>query len=279
LRTILVVLAHPDDESFGMGGTLALYASQGASVHLLCATRGEVGKVDPAYLKGFESIAALRESELRCAAKQLRLRSLVFLGFRDSGMAGSPHNGHPDAFIRQAVAEVAGHVVKHIRNLKPNVVLTFDPSGVYGHPDHIHIHNATVLAFAKAGDPSFFPDNGEPFAPQALYYHVASQRILKIAVRIMPLLGMDPRRSGRNRNIDLTQIVADLPIHVRVNIHPVSRLRDAARACHASQGGIQFGHSVFGRLSKILGESDQFTRAFPELPDDRKVRNDLFDFA
>jgi LmbE family N-acetylglucosaminyl deacetylase len=227
-----------------------------------------------------ESIAALRESELRCAAQQLRLRSVVFLGFRDSGTTGSPHNEHPDAFIRQAVTEVAGHVVKHIRNLKPNVVLTFDPAGVYGHPDHIHVHNATVLAFAKASDPSFFPDNGEPFAPQALYYHVASHRILKIAVRIMPLLGMDPRRSGRNRNIDLIQIAsAGLPIHVRVNICPVSCLRDAARACHASQGGMQFGHSVLDRLSKIFGESDLFTRAFPELPGGRKVRNDLFDLA
>jgi mycothiol S-conjugate amidase len=94
-------------------------------------------------------------------------------------MAGYPHNEHPHAFIRQAAAEVSGHIVKHIRNLKPNVALTSDPSGVYGHqPDNIHVHNATVLAFVKAGDPSFFPDGGEPIVPQALYYHVGSHRIL-----------------------------------------------------------------------------------------------------
>jgi N-acetyl-1-D-myo-inositol-2-amino-2-deoxy-alpha-D-glucopyranoside deacetylase/mycothiol S-conjugate amidase len=239
-----------------------------------------VGTVDPIYLKGFRSIAELRESELRCAAHQLRLKSVAFLGYRDSGMAGSPHNEHPDALTRQTVIEVAGRIVRHIRELKPSVVLTFDPLGVYRHPDHIHVHNATTLAFEKAGDPSFLQDVGAPFAPQALYYHVVSPRILKIAVRLMPLLGVDPTRSGRNRNIDLTQIAAaDFPVHVRVNTRTVSRLRDAARACHVSQGGSQFGRGVFGLLLKIFGQKDQFMRAFPKVPDNAKVQGDFFEIA
>ena len=88
--TLLSVLAHPDDESFGMGGTLALYAQKGWDVYLVCATRGEVGTVDPHHLEGFSSIAELREGELRCAAQHLGLKDVFFLDYHDSGMPGSP---------------------------------------------------------------------------------------------------------------------------------------------------------------------------------------------
>ncbi|MCX6037158.1 MAG: PIG-L family deacetylase, partial [Chloroflexi bacterium] len=112
--TLLAVLAHPDDESFGMGGTLALYASRGVDVHLVCATRGEVGGVAPQLLEGFESIAKLRESELRCAAGVLGLTSVHFLGYRDSGMPGSLDNTHPQALAAQPLDEVAAKVVRYI---------------------------------------------------------------------------------------------------------------------------------------------------------------------
>ena len=85
-KVLLAVLAHPDDESFGMGGTLAYYASKGVDVYLVCATRGEVGDVDPKYLEGFHSIAERREAELRCAAGILDLAGVTFLNYRDSGM-------------------------------------------------------------------------------------------------------------------------------------------------------------------------------------------------
>jgi N-acetyl-1-D-myo-inositol-2-amino-2-deoxy-alpha-D-glucopyranoside deacetylase len=88
-RTLLAVLAHPDDESFGMGGTLALYASRGVDVYLVCATRGEVGEADEKHLKDFSSIGEMREAELRCAAGILGLKGVFFLGYRDSGMPGS----------------------------------------------------------------------------------------------------------------------------------------------------------------------------------------------
>jgi N-acetyl-1-D-myo-inositol-2-amino-2-deoxy-alpha-D-glucopyranoside deacetylase len=97
-KILLAVLAHPDDESFGMGGTLALYAARGVEVHLVCATRGEVGEVAPELLNRFESIAELRESELRCAAGNLGLAGVHFLGYRDSGMSGSPDNTHLQAW-------------------------------------------------------------------------------------------------------------------------------------------------------------------------------------
>ena len=105
--TLLSVLAHPDDESFGMGGTLAHYARQGVAVHLVCATRGEVGDVDPQYLRGFNSVAERREHELRCAAEKLGLTSVHFLDYRDSGMPGSDDNHHPRALASAPIEDVA----------------------------------------------------------------------------------------------------------------------------------------------------------------------------
>ena len=148
-KKILAVLAHPDDESFGMGGTLALYAQQGAEVHLICATRGEAGEVDEKFLEGYDSIAERRESELRCAASHLGLKNVHFLSYRDSGMTGSLDNQHPEALINAPLEKVTGEVVEYIRTLQPDLVLTFDPVGGYHHPDHIHIQKAAVEAFLR----------------------------------------------------------------------------------------------------------------------------------
>ena len=235
---ILSVLAHPDDESFGMGGTLALYSQKGSDVYLICATRGEVGDVDPKLMEGFSSIAELREGELRCAAGHLGLKDVFFLDYRDSGMPGSPDNKHPDAQVAHPIDEVAGKVVKYIRELKPDIVLTFDPIGGYRHPDHIHIHNATVLAFEKAADPSFHPEAGAPFQPGKLYFHTFPRGFLKLAVRIMPLFGKDPTRFGNNGDIDMKSIAeVNFPTHAKIDISPAQVLKAAASACHASQGG------------------------------------------
>ena len=116
---LLAVLAHPDDESFGMGGTLALYARRGVEVHLICATRGEVGQMDEDCLEGFDSIAERRVSELRCAAGILGLTGVHFLDYRDSGMPGTPDNEHPQALVMAPIEQVAGEVAHYIRDLKP----------------------------------------------------------------------------------------------------------------------------------------------------------------
>ena len=119
-------------------------------------------------------------------------------------------------------------IVAHIRQLKPDVVVTFDPIGGYRHPDHIHVHNATRLAFERASDPSFAPGSGSPFQPAALYFHVFPHRFLRIATRIMPFLGIDPRRFGRNHDIDLKALTEfEFP-------SPRSRKH---RTCRSRQGG------------------------------------------
>jgi len=276
-HTLLAVLAHPDDESFGMGGTLALYAQRGVAVHLVCATRGEAGEVSPEYLRGFNSIAERREAELRCAAEKLGLSGVHFLDYRDSGMPGSPDNHHPRALIAAPLEEVASHIVGYIRRLRPQVVLTFDPIGGYKHPDHIAIHRATVRAFELAADPAF-EDGNPPFQPARLYFHVIPKGFLRFAVSVLPLLGKDPRRFGRNGDIDLVSLVSEgkFPIHARIDYRSVAERKEAASRCHASQlEGPSLRRGPMRWAQVLFGQKDHFMRAYP--PAEPGVREkDLF---
>jgi len=275
-RKILSVLAHPDDESFGMGGTLALYAEQGVEVHLVCATRGEAGEVGPDYLQGFDSIADLREAELRWAAAHLGLAGLHFLGYRDSGMPGSEDNVHPNALVQAPVDEVAAKITHHIREIRPQVVLTFDPIGGYRHPDHIAIHKAAVAAFDLAADEGH--QNGlPPFKPQKLYYHTISKRFIRLAVWLIRLFGKDPSKWGENGDIDLASLaIEDFPVNAQINYRLVEKRKDAASVCHASQGGAGLAKGPLRWVSRLIGGRDQFMRAVPP-PQPKERESDLFD--
>lgn len=277
-KTLLTVLAHPDDESFGLGGTIALYAQKGYNTYYVCATRGEAGTVDAEHLKGFKDTAEMRTDELMRAAKELGLKDVFFLGYRDSGMPGSEDNKNPAAQINHSIDEVAGKVVKYIRELKPEVVLTFDPIGGYKHPDHIHIHKATVLAFEKANDASFHPEAGVPFQPQALYFQVFPKGLLKAAVRLMPLFGKDPTKFGRNGDINIKELAEiTFPIHVRLNTRSVSEIKTRASACHASQGGTQMRRGLMGFVTRLFGEREDYMQAYPPVRENSRRRTDLFE--
>ena len=278
-KKILAVLAHPDDESFGLGGTLALYAKRGYETYYACATRGEAGSADEEHLKGYKDVAEMRTDELMRAAKELGLKDVIFLGYRDSGMPGMEANQHPDAQINHPIEEVAGRIVKHIRAIKPDVVITFDPIGGYKHPDHIHIHKATVLAFANADDETFYPEHGEGFKPKALYFQVFPRGFLKAMTRLMPLIGKDPTRWGRNGDINLKELAeVDFPVHVRIDTRSVSEAKMRASAQHASQGGMQMRRGLMGFVSRVFGDREDFMQAYPPVTDGFKRRYDLFDF-
>ena len=171
-RSLLALFAHPDDEAFATGGTLARYAAEGAGVALVCATRGEVGEIADPALATPETLGDMREAELRCAAAALGLGEVLFLGYRDSGMADTPANEDPRAFANAPAEEVVARLVGIIRRLRPQVLVTFDPNGGYGHPDHVAIHRHTVAAFHAAGDPARYSDQGAPWQPDRLYYLV-----------------------------------------------------------------------------------------------------------
>lgn len=276
-KTILAVLAHPDDESFGLGGTLAFYAQKGYDVYYICATRGEAGSADEEFLKGFKDTAEMRTDELTRAAKILGIKEVFFLGYRDSGMPGMDANQHPDAQINHSIDEVAGRVVKYIRELKPNIVLTFDPIGGYKHPDHIHIQQATTLAFEKADDASFHPEAGLPFKPRALYYQIFPRWFLKWATRLMPLFGKDPHKFGRNGDIDLTELVVDFPVHARLDIRSVAEIKRQAGEQHASQGGMQMRRGLMGFMTRVFGEREDYMQAYPPVNGRFEKKRDLFD--
>lgn len=275
-ETLLAVLAHPDDESFGMGGTLAKYAYEGKRVHLITATRGEAGDVDPVYLQGYDSIADRREAELRRAAQHLGILRVYFLDYRDSGMNGSPANDNPRALAAAPTREVAEKIAHLIREIQPQVVVTFDPVGGYKHPDHIAIQRATVAAFELAGQADFI-DGLPPYQPQKLYFHLIPRRFFKFGLFVLRLAGQDPRHFGKNKDIDLTDIVADgdFPIHARVNHASVQLAVSRAVACHASQGGQSMSRGPLGLFRQLLGQNDYFMRAYPE-PEDDVVEKDLF---
>ena len=173
---LLAVTAHPDDETFGCGGVLAKYAGEGVTVSVVCATRGEAGQISDPSLATQENLGEVREKELRRACQALGVRNLEVLGYRDSGMEGTESNHDPRSLLQAERTGLIGKIVAAIRKEKPQVVITFDPSGGYGHPDHITIHEATLKAFFLASDAEQYTaqlTNGlSPFAPRKLYYFV-----------------------------------------------------------------------------------------------------------
>lgn len=275
--TLLAVLAHPDDESFGMGGTLALYAERGVSVHLVCATRGEAGDIDPKLMQGFTSAAELRVAELRCAAGILGLSGVHFLDYRDSGMLGSEDNSHPHSLVSAPIEEVAAKISGYIRYLRPQVMVTFDPIGGYKHPDHITVNKATQKALHMAADVHMHTEY-LPHQVSRLYYNVIPMNMLRLAVHVLPLVGMDPRAFGRNRDIDLVEIVQErnFPIHAEIDISSVRDKKDQASACHASQ--LTWAVPRRGPLAWMMrrfANKEYFMRAYPSV--DANLReSDLF---
>lgn len=179
---LLAVYAHPDDEVFAFGGTLALLAKRGVRVILAVATGGEEGEVVNPELRRSVDLAelpAIRRQEQVCAQRALSITEVVQLGYHDSGMADSVANHNPAAFVNVPPDEVVGTIVGLIRQHRPQVVITFDETGGYGHPDHIVAHRATRRAFQVAGDPAVYPDRGTAWTPLKLYYPVLAQRMIR----------------------------------------------------------------------------------------------------
>lgn len=276
-KRMLIAFAHPDDESFGLGGLIARYVAEGVEVYLICATNGDAGTVAADKLRGYNSITELRLAELDCAANLLGLRRVFNFGYSDSGMMNSVHNDNPDCLWhvwQQRPEEVTRRVVDVIRAVRPQVVVTFNEYGGYGHPDHIAIHRATVAAFDLAGDPNFITEDCPPYSPQKLYYTSIPAMMIKIGVWLMRLRGKDPRRAGVNQDVDVQAILDHIsPVHARVNIRGYLDQWEAASACHDSQNS---GSIAPRWLRKVMTASQGLTRAYPRPVYDRVDEHDLF---
>jgi LmbE family N-acetylglucosaminyl deacetylase len=167
--SLLGVFAHPDDEQT-MSGAFAKAASEGIKTGLVCATRGELGEIADPALATPDNLGAVREAELRAACTVLGIKYLWFLDYRDSGMIGTPGNEDPTCFYKVNDEEALARLVKIVRDFRPTVMVTFDATGGYGHPDHLTIHRLTTLAFQAAADPHLYPEAGDPWHTARLYY-------------------------------------------------------------------------------------------------------------
>ena len=247
-----------------MGGTLAHYSQAGVDIHLICATRGEAGEVDPDKLEGFSSIGDLREHELFCAAKELGIQKVHFLNYRDSGMANTTDNQHPEALIQAPIDEIAKKIQMIVQDFKPQVILTFDPIGGYMHPDHIMTHNATLRAFFLSRKENGNINGYKSYQPEKLFLHIFPRTFIRFILKFFPLFGKDPRKFGKNGDIDLTRILQhDFPVNVKINYRNVARIRDNASACHASQGGDRQSGYIITWLLRQISSNEYFMQAFP----------------
>jgi LmbE family N-acetylglucosaminyl deacetylase len=278
-RRLLAILAHPDDESFGLGGTLARYARQGVQVHVCTVTDGAAGANDKeGTAKDMPSLAQLRRQELECAGQVLGIK-LHTLDYRDSGMEGTADNQHPGSLYQADLDEVANHLVGLIGQIRPHVIITHDSNGGYFHPDHIKVHHAVRRAWVK------LEETDTHAAPQAkghgtwqparLYCSVLPRSALKWFIRIQRLMGRDPRRFGTNRDVDLTQVgVPDDQVHARLDNGPYVAIKEQASACHQSQGGGGAQRLLPAPLRRRFMRYEYFVQLKPP---DIRAHSDLFD--
>lgn len=251
----MAVLAHPDDESFGPGGSLAVAAHNGVDVHLVTMTDGAAGTTDNG-LTGDE-LAKVRGEELQKAAEQLGV-TLHHLTHRDSGFHDAIAGSHPEALVNVPEETLVGELGALIQAIRPDVVMTHDETGGYGHPDHVRCHEITVTACRAA----------RPWKPRRVYCEVSSDRWMKVAAGIMRLVRKDPTRVGANNDIDLTSIgVPPATITTRIDIRSQWAAKKRAAACHRTQGGgPPHTRSLPVWLLKVLFPRETFVRIEPPPP-------------
>jgi len=257
---LMAVLAHPDDETLGCGGTLARYSSEGIETHVLTATRGQSGRHGPGEHPGKEVLGRIREAEEREAARRLGVHEVSFLDYMDG------------ALDRADPVEAAGAIAAHLRRVRPQVVMSFGPDGAYGHPDHIAVSQLATAAVHLAADPNH-DGSGDPHAVSKLYYiawgaeaWAAYQRALKKLTSTV---------DGVERH------AAPWPewaITTRVDCRRWWPLVWDAVRCHQTQTSIY-------RALEELGEDDHqtlwgnqtFYRAFSTVNGGRRTEGDLFE--
>jgi len=238
--TLMAVHAHPDDEAIGTGGVLALAAAHGVKTVLVTCTGGEVGEIAPETGVVIEALRDVRERELRDACAILNVTELELLGYRDSGMVGTADNEHPDAFIKADLTHATARVVELVRKHRPQVIVTYDENGFYGHPDHINANRVAVGAFQLAGDPAHLSPSGlDPWQPAKLYYTaVARSAMAQFGTKLREAgiespVGVDGDAGAEERPWG----TPDELITTVVDVTPHVEQKRAALFAHATQMG------------------------------------------
>jgi LmbE family N-acetylglucosaminyl deacetylase len=259
---LMCVLAHPDDESLGMGGALAKYAAEGVETYVVTATRGERGRSGSVEPLTPEAVGRLRDAELRAAARELGVHEVSLLGYRD----GELDQANP--------GEAISSIVAHLRRVKPDVVVTFGPDGAYGHPDHVAISQFTTAAIISAADASYAQrEQPTPHRVSKLYY--LAWRADKWAAYQAALRKLVIMVDGVERQATPWP---DWAVTTQIESSAVAAQVWRAVSCHQSQ------IAIYGQLSRLSEEhhrslwgSYEFYRAFSLVNGGRRIESDLFE--
>lgn len=259
---LLAVLAHPDDESFGIGGALAKYAHEGIETYLVVATRGERGRFgDSKETTDLELVGKAREAELLAAAKELGIRKVSFLDYID----GDLDIADPAAVIEK--------IVFHLRLIKPQVVISFDPTGGYGHPDHIAISQFTTAALLCSGDPNYKPTKRQHAHTVSKFYYITWPQ-LKFNVFKSAFKEMKIKVDGETRQATTWP---DWSITSRIDTTDYWPQVWRAIRCHKTQMAIfKDLEQLSNETHKILWGSQEFYRVYSLVNGGRAQEEDLF---
>ena len=296
-RRLLLVHAHPDDETIANGATMAKYAAEGAHVTLVTCTLGEMGEV---LVPELAHLAAEREDglgqhrigELAAAMELLGVTDHRFLGgpgrYRDSGMAESedgrattPAEVRPDSFWRADLLEASDHLVEVIREVRPQVLTTYDELGAYGHPDHVQAHRVAMYAAVLAAVPSYRLELGQPWEIPKIYWNAMSESRLREGLRMLREMGDKTTFEGMEPDGPLPSFVTpDKWLTADIDGTDYVDQKMKAMAAHATQIALD---GPFFALSNNLGnmvwgiESYRLVKGSPGDPDpETGLENDLF---
>ncbi|MGN6693078.1 MAG: mycothiol conjugate amidase Mca [Aquihabitans sp.] len=232
---LLTVHAHPDDEASKGASTIGRYVAEGVEATLVCCTGGEAGDILNPVMDTPEvraDIGAVRRAELDASAAAIGFAEVVMLGYRDSGMPDSPENADPRCFARAPEDEAVERLVAVIRRVRPHVILTYgDEQSGYPHPDHLRVHDISIIAWEAAGDPGRFPEAGEPWTPSKLYYSTWARA--RFTAMHEAFLANDLESPFDQKWFDRPS--QDHKITTRIDITGYYGIRSAALRAHATQ--------------------------------------------
>jgi N-acetyl-1-D-myo-inositol-2-amino-2-deoxy-alpha-D-glucopyranoside deacetylase len=248
-RRLLLVHAHPDDECIGTGATMAKYVAEGATVTLVTCTLGEEGEVLLPELSHLASdqddaLGQHRREELAAAMAELGVTDWRLLGgpgrFRDSGMVGTPPNDRPDCFWRTDLLVAASELVPVIREVRPQVVVTYDDFGGYGHPDHIQAHRVTHYAITLAASPTFRPDLGPAWSVQKVYWTAFPRSIIRAGIEALRAQGVDDEFTAMDPD-DIPFACDDALVTTQIEAAEFLDRKMAALRAHGTQVSVDGG--------------------------------------
>ncbi|MFK0218938.1 N-acetyl-1-D-myo-inositol-2-amino-2-deoxy-alpha-D-glucopyranoside deacetylase [Streptomyces vinaceus] len=275
-RRLLLVHAHPDDESINNGVTMAKYAAEGALVTLVTCTLGEEGEVIPPELAHLapdrdDVLGPHRIGELDAAMAELGVTDHRFLGgpgrFRDSGMMGAEQNRRPGSFWSADLDEAAAHLVEVIREVRPQVLVTYDPDGGYGHPDHIQAHRVAMRGAELAAEAGYRRDLGDPWGIGKIYWNRVPRSVVEEGFARLKAAGAEVPFPGVASPDDVPGVVADDRITAEIGgdgsgaDEPFAAAKAAAMRAHATQIAVD---GPFFALSNDLAQP-LFAREYYEL--------------